>query len=632
MRTAVASKPYRRVGIANPGQFTRSENDLWRHATGPVPRHPAQIEMIQMYRLYAAILTIVIVCAGCASAQNDSASAKNAALHGIFATYYQSWLMLNPVEATGLGIHDYDHLLPVDISESHRAAVRMLSASTLDDLAAFERKGLSKADHLNYDILKWTLLTTLRLLEHDDHLMPVNQMFSMPVEFVQLGSGDGVHPFETSRDYQNFIGRMRGFALWVDTAIANMRRGVENGIVLPAVIVRRVLPQLRSIAETHTEESIFARPLQNLDADESDDQDLERQYLAEIRETVLPAYARLLDYMENEYLSAARSTDGLGDIPGGADMYRELIRYWTTTDMSAEDIHNLGLAEVSRIRAGMNAIKKETGFDGSLEDFVRQFYQDDRMTPFHSVDGILQAYAALENKMDPYLDRLFRLRPITPFEVRQIDGFRAASSSAHYQRGAPDGSRPGIFYVPIFDPEQFSVMGMESLFAHEAIPGHHYQISLQQESSDLPDFRNAIYFAAYTEGWALYTESLGSELGLYNEAYSDIARLNSELFRAVRLVVDTGLHAKGWSREEAIEYMVRSLPGWNRRGAANQIERYMVMPAQALSYKLGELAIRQLRDDLKIKRGDAFDIRDFHDQILLGGSMPLSILNRAMLE
>jgi len=582
--------------------------------------------------MYAAILAIGFVCSGCATAQDDYSSQKSAELHGVFGSYYQSWLVLNPVEATGLGIHDYDHLLPVDISESHRQAVRLLSAETLDELAAIEREELGENDKLNYDILNWTLLTTLRMLEHDEHLMPVNQMFSMPIEFAQLGSGDGVHPFETSRDYQNFIGRMRGFALWVDTAIANMRRGAEKEIVLPTIIVRRVLPQLRSIAETPALESIFARPLENLDRDDSDNQDLARQYLSEIQETVLPAYARLLRYMEVEYLPLTRSTDGLGSLPGSDDMYRELIRYWTTTDMSAADIHELGLGEVLRIRAEMNTIRENEGFRGSLEEFVRQFYRDDRLTPFRSVDAILEAYKRLEDQMDPYLDRLFRLRPNTPFEVRKIDDFRAASSSAHYQRGAPDGSRPGIFYVPIFDPGEFSMMGMESLFAHEAIPGHHYQISLQQESRDLPDFRNALYFAAYTEGWALYTESLGSELGLYREPYSDIARLNSELFRAARLVVDTGLHDKGWSRDEAVEYMVRSLPGWSQRGAANQIERYMVMPAQALSYKLGELAIRQMRDDLAAERGDAFEIRDFHDQILLGGSMPLSILNRAVVE
>jgi len=460
-------------------------------------------------RTYTAILALVVVCTGCATAQDDFSTPENVPLHNIFDAYYQSWLVLNPIEATGLGIHDYDHLLPVDISESHRTAVRSLSAATLDELALIEREGLSEPDQLNYDILEWTLRTTLRRLENDDHLMPVNQMFSMPIEFAQLGSGDGVHPFKTSRDYQNFIGRMRGFSLWVDTAIANMERGIESGTVLPTIIVKRVLPQLQSIAETPAEESIFARPLESLDANNSDDQDLSRQYLSEIKETVLPAYARLLSYMESDYLQETRSSDGLGDLPGGDEMYQEMIRYWTTTDMKADDIHELGLGEVSRIHAEMNVIREDAGFSGSLIDFVRQFYEDKRLTPFRSVEDILEAYTTLEDQMDPYLDRMFRLRPITPFEVRKIDDFRAASSSAHYQPGAPDGSRPGIFYVPIFEPEQFSMMGMESLFAHEAIPGHHYQISLQQESRDLPQFRNAIYFAAYTEGWALYTESLG---------------------------------------------------------------------------------------------------------------------------
>jgi uncharacterized protein (DUF885 family) len=577
--------------------------------------------------LPAFLMLISMTASGCVFAQ-DEGSTGDPVLARIFDDYYAAWLVLNPLEATSLGIHEYDHLLAVDISKSHRNAVRQLSLETIAALDGIDDVSLTESDLLNKEILLWALHTTLRMLDQPDHLMPVNQMFSMQLEFVTQGSGAGAHPFKTARDFENFMGRMKGFSRWVDAAIKNMNEGIETGVVLPRVIVLRVIPQLKSIAQTVASESVFARPLDALDGEDSPiTAALRERYMSEIEQTVLPAYRRLLRYMETTYLDVSRETSGLTGIPGGANLYQESIRYWTTLSMRPDQIHQLGLSEVARIRGEMEQIKSDAGFSGSLTAFIRGFLKDPAVTPFNSVDEILNAYTRMQNQMEPHLDQLFRLRPETPFEVRKIEDYRAASASAHYQRGAPDGSRPGIFYVPIFNPSTFNVMGMESLFAHEAIPGHHYQISLQQESKDLPAFRNAVYFSAFTEGWALYTESLGKELGLYKERYSDMARLNSELFRAVRLVVDTGLHSKGWSREEAMEYMVRTLPAGSRQAAANQIERYMVMPGQALSYKLGELAIRQLRDDAAAAMGTDFDIREFHDRLLLQGSMPLTTLN-----
>jgi uncharacterized protein (DUF885 family) len=590
--------------------------------------------MIFSRRLFSPAMTLlvaaVVFATGCVFAQDDTAEQGDPDLHAIFDDYYEAWLVLNPMEATGLGVHDYDHLLAVDISESHRNTVRVLSAETLAALAQFNDAALTESDQINRDVLVWALETTLRMLDQPDHLMPVNQMFSMHLEFATQGSGSGAHPFNSAQDFENFMSRMNGFSRWVDVAIQNMEEGIAQGVVLPRINVIRVIPQLRAIVDADAKESLFARPLESLDTFDDNTDALRSEYLEQIEETVLPAYGRLLRYMETTYLPAARESSGLTGIPGGADLYRESIRYWTTTEMQPTQIHELGLAEVARIREEMDQIRQEAGFSGTLTEYFRSFLQDPAITPFSSADEILAAYTDMQDQMEPYLDRLFRLRPITPFEVRQIEAYRAASSSAHYQRGAPDGSRPGIFYVPIFNPETFNVMGMESLFAHEAIPGHHYQISLQQESKTLPAFRNAVYFSAFTEGWALYTESLGEELGLYEADYSDFARLNSELFRAVRLVVDTGLHDRGWSREEAIEYMYRTLPASSRQSATNQIERYMIMPGQALAYKIGELAIRQMRDDVAETMGSDFDIRDFHDRLLLEGAMPLTTLNKTV--
>ncbi len=580
--------------------------------------------------LSALSIAMILSFSGCAVGQERANTDRNLALEQIFEDYYQAWLILNPLEATSLGVHDYDHLLAVDISESHRNTVRILSLETIAALGDVDSATLTSSELLNRDILMWALNTTLRMLDQPDHLMPVNQMFSMHLEFANQGSGAGAHPFETANDFENFIQRMRGFSRWVDAAIQNMKDGIVAGVVLPRVNVNLVIPQLQAIVDESPYQSLFARPLESLSMDDDAEIKLRARYLTEIEDTVLPAYGRLLQFMKATYLPAARESSGLTGIPGGADLYRESVRYWTTTEMDPGQIHELGLSEIARILNEMELVKTGSGYEGLLSDYVREMFMDPAMTPFQSVEEILSAYSGLQDRMAPYLSQMFRLRPITPFEVKQIESYRAASSSAHYQRGAPDGSRPGIFYVPIFNPESFSVMGMESLFAHEAIPGHHYQISIQQESKHLPAFRNAVYFSAFTEGWALYTESLGAELGLYKEKYSDIARLNSELFRAIRLVVDTGLHDKGWSREEAIEYMVRTFPVGSRRSATNQIERYMIMPGQALAYKLGELTIKQLRDEAEAALGSKFDIRDFHDRLLLQGSMPLTTLNTSM--
>ena len=614
-----------------PGILARRIRGSLRHSI-LAPMNLSRRSVSRSRMLFFSIVVAIVVSsvAGCVFAQNDSAETVNADLHAIFDDYYAAWLVLNPLEATGLGVHDYDHLLAIDISESHRNTVRELSRETLSVLSQFDSADLSDADQINRDVLIWALNTTLRMIDQPDHLMPVNQMFSMHLEFATQGSGSGAHPFESEQDFENFMSRMNGFSRWVDVAIQNMDVGIAQGVVLPRINVIRVIPQLQAIADADANESIFAQPLESLDGSNDSATQLRAAYLEQIENVVLPAYARLLHYMETTYLAASRESSGLTGIPGGDELYRESIRYWTTTEMRPDQIHELGLREVARIREEMDAIREAAGFDGSLTEYVRSFFRDPAVTPFSSVEEILEAYADMQAQMEPHLDRLFRLRPVTPFEVRQVEAYRAASSSAHYQRGAPDGSRPGIFYVPIFNPETFNVMGMESLFAHEAIPGHHYQISLQQESKTLPAFRNAVYFSAFTEGWALYTESLGEELGLYKSNYSDIGRLNSELFRAVRLVVDTGLHDRGWSREEAIEYMYRTLPAWNRQSAANQIERYMIMPGQALAYKLGELAILQMRDDAAASLGDAFDIRDFHDRLLLQGAMPLTTLNSSM--
>lgn len=334
--------------------------------------------------------------------------------------------------------------------------------------------------------------------------------------------------------------------------------------------------------------------------------------------------------MQNEYLPKARLSSGIGATENGANYYQYLIKVLTTTQEPADKIYQTGLAEVKRIRTEMENTKNKVGFKGDLKAFFEFMRTDPQFTPFHSPKEVLDAFHAIHKKMEPKLKRMFGRVPKTPFEIRQTEAFRAASASAEYFQGTLEGGRPGIFYVPILDASKFNTTsGMESLFLHEAIPGHHYQISLQQENKDLPQLRRFGGNSAYAEGWALYTESLGKELGLYTDPYQYMGALGDEIHRAIRLVVDAGIHSKNMSREEAIQYMMENEP-ISEQGAIAEIERYMAIPAQALSYKIGALKIREIRERLSKEMGSKFTISNFHDELLKDGNMPLDVLESKM--
>ncbi|HEX8657222.1 MAG TPA: DUF885 domain-containing protein, partial [Hymenobacter sp.] len=338
----------------------------------------------------------------------------------------------------------------------------------------------------------------------------------------------------------------------------------------------------------------------------------------------------LADFLNSEYLPRARTSTGLDAVPGGAEQYRYAVRQMTTTSSPPEAIYQTGLSEVKRIRAEMEAVKNQVGFRGDLPAFFTYLNTDPKFTPYRTPEDVLNAFRAIQARITPNLPKLFGRTPKSPFEIRQTEAFRAATASAEYNRGTPDGSRPGIFYVPILDATKFNTTsGMESLFAHEAIPGHHYQLSLQQENTALPKFRRFASYPAFSEGWALYCESLGPELGLYTDPYQKIGALGDEIHRAIRLVVDVGMHAKGLSREEAIKYMMDNEP-ISEQGATAEIERYMALPGQALAYKTGALKLRELRDRYAQRLGPKFNLRAFHDEILAGGSMPLAVLERKL--
>jgi len=329
--------------------------------------------------------------------------------------------------------------------------------------------------------------------------------------------------------------------------------------------------------------------------------------------------------MKNEYLPAGRKTSGFDALPNGKALYDYNIKYYTTTEMTADEIHQLGLREVERISQEMEKIKEQVGFKGDLKSFFNDVRLNKKLMPFTKPEEVIANFNKIHETMKPNLKKLFDLTPKTAFEVRRTEAFREASASAEYNPGLANGSRPGIFYVPVPNARTYNIVSDESLFLHEAIPGHHYQVSLQQENKSLPEFRKNLWYSAYGEGWALYSESLGKELGLYTDPYQYFGMLSAEMHRAIRLVVDTGLHSKGWSREKAIQYSLDH-EAESEESITAEIERYMAAGGQALSYKIGQLKIRELRTKTEKELGAKFDIKEFHNLVLESGCVPLKLL------
>ena len=351
-----------------------------------------------------------------------------------------------------------------------------------------------------------------------------------------------------------------------------------------------------------------------------------------IKNEIVPAYKKLGNFLQAEYLPKTRITTGINALPNGDKLYSYLVKFWTTTDKTPEEIYQTGLTEVKRIRAAMEEIKTQIKFKGSLDSFFNFMKNDKQFMPFKTAEEVLEAHRNIQTKIEPNLKKMFTLTPKTRFEIRQTEAFRAASASAEYYAGLPDGSRPGIFYIPIVDATKFNVTaGMESLFLHEAIPGHHYQTSIQTENTSLPSFRRFILYGAYGEGYALYCESLGKELGLYTDPYQYVGALGKEMHRAIRLVVDVAMHTGKMTREQAITYSMEN-EAISEEGAVAEIERYMVYPGQALSYKTGALKIWELRNKYSTLLGDKFNLAAFHDEFLKNGGMPLQILENSMDE
>ncbi len=549
-------------------------------------------------------------------------------LEHLLQQYSKEYYALNPLEATQAGINDYNSQLEIPISQEYIKKAKALNQKYLSQLAVINKTGLTASELLSIDVLTYKLKSENERLNNSlGFYRPVDQfVFSFSTKFATLGSGAGFVPFTTEKDYRDFISRMKGFQQWVDQAIANMKKGVALNNTNPKAAMQKVPAQLKPLFEGALEANVFYKPLLKLptNLDNTTAVQLKKDYTAAIETIIKPAYKKLHDYIVTEYLPKARTTSGLLNNAKGKKEYELWLKFYTTTNITAEQIFNLGLSEVARIRKEMDSVKTQVGFKGDLKSFFEYVKTDPKFFPFKTEEEVLDRYRSFLDRMSPQLDRLFNLKPKAKFEVRATEKFRAAGANAQYMPASRDGKRPGIFYEVIHDPAQYNYFSMEDLFIHEAIPGHHYQVAIQQEAA-IPEFRKAYFTSAFGEGWALYAESLGNELGMYTDPYQYLGRLNGEIERAVRLVVDAGIHYKGWSREKAIAYVLENQPV-SAIEAEQRIERYMVTAGQAVSYKIGELKIIELRERAKKKLGNKFDIKEFHDEVLKDGCLPLIIL------
>ncbi|WP_336514744.1 DUF885 domain-containing protein [Pollutibacter soli] len=548
--------------------------------------------------------------------------------------YYNGKSRLFPMMASLNGNSDFNDLLEADFTDSYREKSYKFFQAYLDSLKTFDRNKLNFNDRISYDLLKDEIDLEMEDLTYNGNYLPVNQFFSLPQYFGQAGSGTGFQPFNTIKDYDNWLKRADGFVTWTDSAIIYLRKGIAEKVVLPKSLVVKVIPQLEAMVVSDPAKSLFYGPVTNIPASFSkeDAAKYKRLYEKAIAEKITPSYRKLAVFMKDEYLPAARTTSGINAIPNGDAYYKFLVKVQTTTSGTPDEIYNIGLAEVKRILAQMDSVKDAVGFEGDRKAFFEYLRTAKKFTPYKTPKEVLDAFEDIHQRMKPELKTMFTVVPKSRFEIRQTEAFRAASASAEYNSGTIDGSRPGIFYVPIIDATQFNTSsGMESLFLHEAIPGHHYQLSLQMEDTLLPKFRRYGGNNAYVEGWALYCESLGKELGLYKDPYQYMGALGDEIHRAIRLVVDVGLHSKNMTREEAIAYMMDN-EAISEQGATAEIERYMAMPAQALGYKIGALKIRELRNKYEKQLGDKFSVAEFHGQVLKYGALPLDLLEKVMDE
>lgn len=572
--------------------------------------------------------------------QEQSRTSASQTVATIFEEYYQFKDRINPIEATKGGNFQYNEYIANYISDAYQTDLIAEYSTFLERLAQIDPAQLSQADLLSVKVMQWDCEVKLEGLQNplvittspiynlpSFELTPLIQVQSLHLYVAQLGAGGSVHPFNTVKDYEDWLKRLDDYIAFLDTSIANMKEGIAKGIVLPKVLTEKTIVQLEEFITKPVEEHLFYRPIQSMPEgiSQADRDRLEQEYQNVIETKLRPKYTELKQFLVAEYLPVCRTTSGIGALPNGSATYNYLIKLHTTTNLTADEIHELGKREVERILVEMEEAKNQIGFKGDIKAFLEYIRTSPEQMPFQDPQEVIANFNQIKEKINDKFDQVFELTPKADFVVRRTEAFREASASAEYVPGTKNASRPGIFYVPIPNVSKYNKFADEALFLHEAIPGHHYQLSLQQENKALPKFLHPESLGVFVEGWALYAESLGKELGLYDDPIQYFGMLSMEMHRAIRLVVDTGMHSKGWTREQAIQYSLDH-EAESEASIISEIERYMATPGQALSYKMGQIKIRTLRTKAEQKLGAQFDVRAFHSQVLNSGSLPLVLL------
>ena len=567
----------------------------------------------------SAVTLYLIFATGCA--QNGSSASRR--LGGLFADEWEFEMKEYPLFATSTGDNRFNDKLP-SVSEMDSKRRNQQNIRFRERLVAIDRGKLSPAEQLNYDIFKNKLEDGLKWFEFQPYLMPVSQMGGFHTSFAELPENV---PLNNVKDYENYIARLNGFAFYVQQHIDLMRMGIQRGYVVPRVVLTGIEQSMQAHIVDDPNDSKLFKPFREFPKiiDQNDRRRLTEADRKAISQSVVPGYKAFLKFMVDEYIPAARQDIAASSLPNGRAFYEHCVRSETTLDVTPQQVHDIGLAEVNRIKAEMNKLVAERGFENDINGFEKSLTaggQSSAATP----QQLLKEVSFVAKKTDGELPKLFKTLPRMPFGIKEVPDYLAPkTASAYYMPPAGDGSRAGFFYINTHDLERQRLYTITALTLHETVPGHHLQIALQQEIGDVPNFRRFVDFTAFVEGWALYAERLGLEMGMYDDPNKNFGRLTLEMWRACRLVVDTGIHYFGWSRERAIDFMAENtlMP---RQEIQVEVDRYIVWPGQALAYKMGELKIRELRDLAEKQLGEKFDIREFHDCILRNGAVPLDIL------
>ncbi len=589
--------------------------------------------MLRSALLAATLLAAVPALAQPAPAAATAAtpSSPHARLVALFAASDEASLKRNPIQALFRGDMRYSDQFGDFITDGYNAREKAAAEADLAALKTISRAALSPDDRISYDVFKYQTEIGLRGFEPKllaaTIVRPIDHFGGFQTFVPDLSSGEGAAPFKTVKDYDDNLKRLAEYVVYLDRAIGRMQQGLAAGVTNPRLVMVNVVGQLDALVPPTVEASIFYKPVTKFPDSFSaaDKARLTAAYAAFIRDRLNPAQVRLRDFIRDVYVPKARTTVGLGAMPGGRALYRYLVESTTTTTMTPEEIHALGLREVDRIHGEMTKVKDAVGFKGSLQDFAQFLRTDSRFAP-KSADAMRDAFLAIDKRVGDVVGKDFATIPKSPLEIKPDPPYKEKTSAGgEYQQGTPDGSRPGTFYYNSYDLPSRYTWGYETLFLHEGRPGHHFQISLAQENTALPAFQRFGGNTAYVEGWALYSESLGYELGFYTDPYQNYGHLNDEILRAMRLVVDTGIHNLGWSRDKSIKYMLDN-SAMSKTDATAEVERYIAIPSQALAYKVGQLTIRRLRTKAEAELGPKFDVRAFHAQILMSGALPMAVL------